>query len=178
MPLRNTTTRFGWLAKTFHWLIALAIAGMIGFGLYFSGLPNGDEKTLLRNLHKSTGMVVLTAMVLRLLWRLANPQPAAPAGTPAWQAIAATLTHWALYVAVFAQLIIGVLVSGQRPIDVFGLVRVPALLERNREQHEFFEELHECGWIVIAVLVGVHVLAAAYHHVVRKDDVLKRMTTG
>jgi cytochrome b561 len=176
MALKNTTETYGVLAKLLHWLIALMLVGMVIAGLTFTGMERGPDRTQISMLHKSMGLLVLLLMTLRLLWKVANPTPADPPGTPGWQSLAARLVHWGLYAAVFFQLTMGLLVAGQRPIPFFGLFEFGPLLAENEEQHELFEELHETGWIIIAALVGVHVLAALYHHFVKKDGVLKRMT--
>ncbi|MDA0706597.1 MAG: cytochrome b/b6 domain-containing protein, partial [Proteobacteria bacterium] len=129
-------------------------------------------------IHKSIGLLLLLLMTVRLLWRFGNDAPADPAGTPGWQSLAARLVHWGLYAAIFFQLSMGILLSGQRPISFFGLFEFGPLLAENEAQHELFEELHAIGWIVIAALVGAHTLAALFHHFVKKDDVLRRMTRG
>ena len=178
MALRNSSETYGTLAKLLHWVVALLLVGMVIAGLTFTEMERGDARTQLALTHKSIGLLVLLLMTVRLLWKLANPTPVDPEGTPAWQKTAASLTHWALYAAVYFQLLAGILVSGQRPIGFFGLFEFGPLLAENEQQHELFEELHETGWIIIAVLTVVHVLAALYHHWVKKDDVLRRMTTG
>lgn len=177
MALRNTTHSYGWLAKLFHWGIALMLIAMVAVGLTFSNMERGPDAAALASLHKSTGLLLLVLMTARLVWKLANPVPVVPAGTPAWQALVARSVHWLLYAAVYFQLTMGVLVAGQRPISFFGLFEIGPLLTENEEQHEFFEELHEIGWIVLVVLLVPHVAAALYHHFWLKDDVLRRMTT-
>ena len=97
---------------------------------------------------------------------------------PGWQKLTEHLTHWGLYAAIYFQIVIGILGEGQRPIAFFGLFEFGPLLERNQARHDFLEEVHASAWIVIAVLAGVHVLAVLYHQFIRKDDVLRRMTTG
>lgn len=178
MALRNTTTSYGWLAKLLHWIIAVLFVGLVYAGLTFNGMERGPDRTELAAMHKSMALLTLVLLTLRLIWKFMNPRLAEPAGTPGWQKTAATLTHWALYAAVYFQLTVGILVSGQRPIGFFGLFEIPPLLEQNEEQHEFFEGLHGWGWKILAGLVALHVLAALYHHFKLKDDVLRRMTTG
>jgi cytochrome b561 len=178
MALRNTSDRFGWLARTLHWLIALLLLGLIIAGLIFSGMERGPDRTELANLHKSVALLTLVLMTIRLIWKFLNPRPEHPPGLPAWQRASASIVHGLLYLAVYFQISVGILVAGQQPIGFFGLFEFGPILVQNREQHEFFEELHEIGWIVLAVLVVIHVLAALYHHIVLKNDVLKRMTAG
>ena len=177
MAIGNTTATYGWLARALHWVIAILIAYLIYLGLV-SGDLEGEAKSAMRATHKSFALLVLALMTVRVVWRLMNPRPEDPPGTPAWQKAAAFWAHWAIYAAVYFQLVVGILVAGQRPISFFGLFEIGPLLTENREQHEFFEELHGVGWIVLAVLVGIHVLAAIYHQFIRKDDVVRRMTTG
>jgi cytochrome b561 len=178
MILKNTTDSYGWLAKLLHWAITLLLIGLVYAGLTFNGMERGPERTELALLHKSMALLTLLLMTGRLLWKFANPTPSDPPGTPGWQASAAKLTHWLLYAAVYSQLTIGILVAGQRPIAFFGLFEIPALLEENDDQHEFFEGLHSWGWKILAALVTLHILAALYHHFKLKDDVLRRMTRG
>jgi cytochrome b561 len=178
MALRNTLESYGWLAKLLHWAITLLLIGLVYAGLTFNGMERGPDRTELAALHKSMALLTLLLMTVRLVWKFMNPRPADPAGTPAWQETAATLTHWLLYAAVYFQLTAGILVSGQRPISFFGLLEIPLFLEENKEQHEFFEGLHAWGWKILAGLVILHVLAALYHHIKLKDDVLRRITTG
>ena len=178
MALKNTVESYGWLTKLLHWVIALLLVGLVYAGLTFNGMERGPDRTELAALHKSMALLMLVLMTIRLVWKFMNPRPTEPAGTPAWQKTAATLTHWLLYAAVYFQLTVGILVSGQRPISFFGLFEISPFLEQNEEQHEFFEGLHAWGWKILAGLVTLHVLAALYHHIKLKDDVLRRMTTG
>jgi cytochrome b561 len=53
--------------------------------------------------HKSVGITVLALAVLRLLWRWANPTPTLPSTLKAYERVLANLTHFGLYVLLFAQ---------------------------------------------------------------------------
>ncbi len=176
MALKNTTEQYGWLAKLLHWAIALLLVGLVYAGLTFTGMERGPERTELAALHKSVALLTLLLMTVRLVWKFVNPALADPEGMPGWQKAASAWTHRLLYAAVYFQLSIGLLVAGQRPISFFGLFEIPPFLAENEELHEQFEGLHEVGWIILAVLVAVHVLAALHHHFILKDDVLRRMT--
>ena len=178
MALRNTTDRYGSVAKLFHWVSAVMLVGLVILGLIVSGMERGPDKQQLEGIHISTGLLLLVLITARLVWKFRDPSPAGPADTPGWQRTAERLTHWGLYAAIYFQMLIGILGEGQRPIAFFNLFEFGPLIERNQAQHELFEEVHASGWIVIAVLAGVHVLAVLYHRFIQKDDVLNRMTTG
>ena len=178
MALRNTTNSYGSPAKVLHWVTALMLVGLVIVGLIVADMVSGPEKQQLEGLHISVGLLLLVLMAVRLIWRFLNPSPAGSIDTPSWQKAAEQLTHWGLYATIFFQILIGVVSEGQRPIAFFGLFEFGPIVARNQARHEFLEQVHAWGWIVIAVLAGIHVLAALYHHLIRKDDVLKRMTTA
>lgn len=180
MALRNTPTEWGALAKALHWLIAVGIFGLIWVGLQQAGLERGPEKTQLRMLHSSTGLAVLSLMMLRMVWRWVNDTPSHGARSAAWQNLAATVVHWGLYIMVFVQLTAGVLLTATAGsgLPFFGLFKIQLGLERDDDAHHFWEEIHEFSWKLIAALLVVHITGALYNHFVLKNDVLRRMTSG
>ena len=180
MGLRNTTDEFGALAKVLHWLVAIGLIALIALGLEQAGMERGPEKSEIRFIHGSIAMGVFLLMTVRLAWRLMNEVPTHAGSTAAWQRISATVVHWGLYIAVFVQLLSGgmVVATGGRALPFFGLFSVPLPVAEDRENHEFWEEIHEFAWRIVAVLVVVHVLAAIYNHFILKNDVLRRMTVG
>lgn len=180
MPLKNTDTEYGNLAKLLHWLVAIGIFALIWLGLQQSDMESGPERQAVRDLHGSIALVVFVLMTIRLVWRWMNPMPVPPDGLPAWQNAAAQLVHRGLYVAVFGQLLAGMLAvaSGGRALAFFGLFSIPLPVAETDYFHELMEEVHETVWGIIAILVAVHIAAALYHHFVAKDDVLRRMTSG
>jgi len=178
MALKNTTNSYGSLAKLLHWVSALMLVGLVIIGLIVADMESGPDKQQLEGIHISVGLLLLVLMAVRLLWKFLDPSPAGLAATPGWQKTVEHLTHWGLYAAIFLQISIGVISEGQRPIAFFGLFEFGPIVARNQDRHEFLEQVHAWGWIVIAVLAGIHVLAALYHHFIQKDDVLRRMTTA
>ena len=55
-------------------------------------------------------------------------------------------------------------------------MELPALLAENEDLAHQLEDLHKLLANIFYFLIGFHVLAALYHHFIRKDDTLKRMT--
>ena len=74
--LRNTRESWGVVAKTLHWSAAVIVFAMLGVGLTMvhGGLGAGAKFEAYR-LHKSTGFLVLAVMLVRGIWRIANPPP-------------------------------------------------------------------------------------------------------
>lgn len=180
MALRNTATNWGWLAKSLHWLIAIGIFWLIWLGLQQAGMERGPEKSALRMTHASWALLVLTLMTIRIVWRLMNETPAHLDGVPRWQRAAASITHWAIYVAVFTQLTAGSMTwaTGGKPLPFFGIFGLPLPIAENEDAHHFWEEIHEFAWKPLAALIVLHFSAALYNHFVQKNDVFRRMTMG
>ncbi len=178
--MNDTTVEYSSAAKWLHWLAAIVIFMMIWLGLQQAGMEKGPEKSELRALHASIGLIALALMTVRIVWRFLDDAPAYPAGMPGWQRAVSTLVHWGLYLAVFVQLISGpmTVATGGSSLPFFGLFAVPLPIAENSDAHHFWEEVHEFAWAIIAALLIVHVLGALYNHFMLKNNVLRRMTIG
>lgn len=192
MTARNTDLRYGSVAMTFHWVIAISVLAnlVVGFGMH--EIPRDHPNVMIAyNIHKSIGLTVLTLSILRLAWRLMNPQPPLPASLNPLLKVAAHVSHFLLYVLMIGTPLTGWIMSssGKRifPVDFFalGLFDLPPiafLANMSLEDRAPFRAFGHDGhmiliWCFIA-LIPIHVGAALYHHFVRKDQVLKRMLPG
>jgi cytochrome b561 len=163
-----------------HWIIALAMIGMVGFGLYlsFGGLPREARGPLL-DIHKAIGVLVLIFGVWRVGLRLVQGFPKPASQMPSWQETASKAAHGALLASVIIMPVSGIVSSvfRGRAVEVFGLFSIPAQLE-NPGLAGLAGQIHEFVGIGLAVLIAIHVLAALKHHFVDKDATLTRMLTG
>ncbi len=173
--------RYHSVAILLHWVMALAIIGMIVIGFVMGDVSPLARKIAVYQFHKSLGLTVLALSIVRLGWRLLHRAPALPAHMPAWEVFGARASHVLLYV-----LMIGLPLSGwyiistssnTMPTQYFGLFTVPLLpvFGDKKGAHELSEELHELLAFGAIALVTLHVLAALKHHFIDRDDVLKRM---
>ena len=180
MGLRNTETEFGSLAKALHWLVAIGIFALIYLGLLQADMERGDAKSQIRFIHASIALAIFVLMTIRIVWRFTNKVPGHPEGTSAWQKLAAAVVHWGLYIFVFVQLVSGgmTVATGGRALPFFGLFSIPLPVAEDHDSHEFWEEIHEFSWKIVAALIVVHLLGAIYNHFIAKNDVLRRMTLG
>ena len=177
MRFRNTEHRYGALAQLFHWSIVALVIVQFALAEIAEELPIGLDKLATLARHKSVGITILGLAVLRLLWRLANPMPAPPSSTPAWQRRAARASHVGLYVLLFVQPLTGWLMSSAKnyPVSWFGLVTLPDLVAPSQSLFETLQDVHEAGATALAALAIVHAAAALKHHFIDRDDVLRRM---
>jgi cytochrome b561 len=180
MKIRNSADAWGAVARGFHWVIAALILAQFVIGSVAEEMKLTPAKLDLFVWHKSIGVTILALAVLRLLWRLANPPPAMPAGTPRWEQRLAALGHWALYALIFVVPISGWLVSdaSRVPFKAYFVLPMPDLIETSRSLQEAAEEVHEVLTMTLLVVVIVHITAALRHHFLLHDDVLRRMLTG
>jgi cytochrome b561 len=172
----KTSDGYDAVAKTFHWVMAAAIIGLWMVGILLDGLPKGPMKSEVIGVHKAIGVIVLVLALGRIAWRVARPAPQLPVHMPKIEQVAAKLGHLALYLLMVAIPLDGILMSQSagREVSVFGLV-LPVMLDKNEVLRNVFKAGHEfAGWLLAAVVVG-HVLAAFRHHVILKDDILRRM---
>jgi cytochrome b561 len=177
MPLRNTQDRFGLVAKTFHWLTLLMLIGSFTLALSMTALPLSPRKLQLYSWHKWMGVTIFLLVILRLAWRLGNSVPRQPASVPLWQRRAAGLSHAALYTILIVMPLTGWIMSSalNLPLVYLGLIYIPSPFGVDRELGEAMRHVHHTLALLLLVLVSIHVLAALYHHFVRRDDVLRRM---
>ena len=180
MALRNTTDEFGSLAKALHWLVAIGIFALIYYGLLQADMERGDAKSQVRFIHASIALTVFFLMTMRMVWRFVNDATGHPEGMAAWQKLSASVVHRGLYIFVFVQLISGGMsvATGGRALPFFGLFSIPLPVAEDHDNHEFWEEIHEFSWKIVAALIVVHLLGAIYNHFIAKNDVERRMTVG
>ena len=95
--LKNTIDKWGVLAKTFHWLIALLIIMAMVLGFMAEEWPMSPEKLSLFVWHKTIGISILILMILRLIWKLVNPKPRHLEGISKSNATLADIGHYFLY---------------------------------------------------------------------------------
>src|SRR5690606_33526113 len=89
----------------------------------------------------------------------------------------ASLTHWALYALMFAIPISGWVFNSASgfPLQWFKQFNLPAIAARSEELAALSRQVHELGFWLLVLLVLAHAGAALFHHVVQRDDTLRRM---
>ena len=178
MQWKNSTTRFGLIAVTLHWLVALTVFCLFGFGLWMTGLDYYDNWYKQGPwLHKSIGISLFFVLVFRLCWRVLTPPPAALPSHKPREIRMAHMAHLLLYLLPFAIMVSGYLIStaDNRPIDVFGLFSIPATITSIPDQEDVAGLIH---LVLASSLVGLallHAAAALKHHFIDKDRTLKRI---
>jgi cytochrome b561 len=168
---------YGATAKGLHWLIAAIILLQFGLALSMASVCAGNETDLLINLHFAFGVLVVPLVLLRLAWRLTHPVPLAMDNVPLWQERLAESTHWLIYVLLLISPFLGWIAANARGFGVsfFGLFALPTLLASDRALGGLLGTIHQWTSYALLGIVGLHVLAALYHHFLLRDETLRRM---
>jgi cytochrome b561 len=185
MPIADKVARpavYSRLARALHWLtVALLMVQVpLGFAMvsYGSQTSFAPPTGLMYDSHKLLGLIVLALIVVRLAYRLIGGAPPPEPSLEPWQRVASGLTHWLLYALLLTVAALGWLATSYYgPMQPLG-VPVPVLVAQDQAVAEVVYGWHKLGAIVLAALIGLHVAAALYHHLVRKDGVLRRMLPG
>ena len=173
----SITPRYSRRARWFHWLAFVAVA-LAYFFINLRGVfPRGSAaaKVPMQG-HILFGLVVLAIVLPRMLHRLRNAPPPAPAIAP-WEAMLSRVTHLALYAFLLAQPLLGLLtVWSGGPLKVpFTSLQVPSPLTPDHALHEQLGGLHENIGTIFYYVIGLHIAGALWHHFFRRDDTLQRM---
>jgi len=179
MVMRNTPTRYGAPARSFHWLTVLLVAGLFGVGLYMTRLEFSEWKIRVYSWHETVGICVFLLTLARLGWRIYSPPPPLPPA-PWVEHLAAHAAHYFLYFGLIVQPILGYLGTNAFgfPVVWFGLVELPVPLPKNDAVGRVLLTAH--AWLAYAMgaVIAIHAGAALHHHFMRRDSILSRMTPG
>ncbi len=162
-----------------HWLMALAILGMLGLGLY---MVQGEHFHLY-HLHKSIGVLLLLAILGRLWYRLRQGWPTPAGNYPRHERLLAKASHWCLLAGILLLPLTGMLYSGAKGygISLFSLPLFPKNLgpEGIEPFHSglaaISNQAHRFVGYALLGIIALHALGALKHHFIDRDDTLRRM---
>ena len=170
--------RYGSLTIGLHWfMLALLAAVYACIELRVLWPKGSDPRELIKTWHFMLGLSVFALVWVRLAARFAGGTPPIEPAPPAWQNLLAKGVHIALYALMIGMPIGGwlILSASGKPIPFFGL-ELPALVAPDKALAEQIKEIHETGGVVGYWLIGLHAAASLFHHYIKRDNTLLRMT--
>lgn len=178
MTIRNTAETYGHVAKILHWLIALAVLGLMVAGTVMEDIPDKALRFQIYGIHKALGVSVLFLMLARFGWKLLNM--GLPHHNPAhkpWEQKLAAAVHWGFYALLVAMPLSGWLMTGAAgsTINWFGFFVVPNIAVPDQALREVYGEIHEITATLIWVALAAHIGGALKHAVIDRDNTLRRM---
>jgi cytochrome b561 len=168
------------IAKAVHWTTLLLIAGVYIAVWASHAVGSGEQSALLVQLHRSMGLTILALTLFRLAWRWNARIPPLPAELPPFQKFAARATEYVLYILLLLQPALGLLNTNARGrrVDFYFLGELPPVIGPDKVLAKQAMAAHEFIAYLLAALVALHAAAALFHHLVRRDNVLKAMLPG
>ncbi len=192
IKLKNTQRGYGLVAIALHWIVAAVF--VLNYALIYIRdwfyEPKDEFARTLISTHTALGVSVLVFVVARVLWRVANIQPDDVPGLRL-EHLAAHSAHILLYAVMIILPLTGYLGTGG-PSQFFFLIEFPSFRDTSLFQTvvagwfgvdwEAFEGVMDFihkqgGTYLVSVLIFAHAAAAFFHHLVRRDDVLRRMVS-
>ncbi|HEC59247.1 hypothetical protein LCGC14_0505260 [marine sediment metagenome] len=165
--------------RLLHWAMAFIIISMLCLGSsMIQSLDTWQMEAV--KLHKSFGIVALILVIVRLFNKLISKSPPLPNDLPKWQKFAAHVTHFSLYALMLAMPISGWLMQSAdgREVSLFNLITLPQLIHADIKMYSLFREIHGYVASLFFLILFMHIGAALYHGLVRRDGVLSSMTSG
>ena len=159
-----------------HWLMLLLFIGVyatVEAHELYEHSATGDQ---LMFWHYQLGYAIFALVWLRLIFRLASSVPPADPGLPPLMHQLARGMHILLYVLMILMPITGWLtLSAEGESSTFLGLTVPMVSGLSHSFGEIIEEVHEIVGIAGYFLIGLHTIAALFHHYVLRDNTMRRI---
>ncbi|MFN4275412.1 MAG: cytochrome b [Ferrovibrio sp.] len=169
------STRYPIALILLHWLIFPLMLSAFILGEVMEDLPRGDIRISEMGWHILAGLAMAALLLPRIAIRLRGVPPL-PAATPVLELWLARLAHLGLYAVMLVLPITGLasILAGKRTVSVLGLFDLPSLTSLPW-LHEAAEAIHEGAAKVFLLLLALHVAAAFWHALIRRDGVFRRI---
>lgn len=178
MRWRNSTEGYGAISQMMHWITVALVILTWFLGQFDDVFPKGAARAGSLFVHNTAGLAVIGILVVRLLWRFADPPPPIEQTVlGAWLDRAARLTHYVLYGLLIAAPVSGIILQFARgdSLPLFGLAEIVSPWTPDRAFARSVKEVHEVTANALVVIAAFHAAAALLHHWVFRDRTLMRM---
>lgn len=166
--------------KWLHWSMAVLVMLMLLATFGFAGVQNIDEHKEMLIGHSSLGTLITLLIILRVRKRFIKRDPTPKQDILRWQQLASRTVQLGLYFFMVFVPLTGYLTASyhELPVMVFGSFDLSqaAQLGYDPEGFDMLRQAHEFGTRMIMLLLVLHIGAAIYHRMIKKDAVLASMT--
>lgn len=160
-----------------HWLILLLITITYSAIELKGFIPKPNPwHDYVKIIHFNTGIWVLIFMLVRVYLKKKHTSPAISPTPPTWQTGLSHLAHSLLYLGFIALPILGIslLFIAGKSWPLLGM-SMPIISTPDKDMAGSIKNIHELIANTGYFVIGIHAIAALYHHYVMKDDTLVRM---
>ena len=192
MGFKNSTIKYGSVAKWMHWLTALCFLVAycsVHYRQNFTELGTPDSRAVMRY-HFMFGISAGFIFFPRFIWRALNIKPR-PEPMPQWQHSFSKASHWLLYFCMLSMPLTGWMGNNGASINYFWVIDIPTFrstkmflwlvegrlgltFEEWEAPIDYFHKYVMGRWLAWMLITG-HIFAALYHHFVKNDNTLKKI---
>jgi superoxide oxidase len=173
----STRGVFDRATRFMHWLTAGLVLSAFVLAFSIDLATSRSAHVAFLQLHRSVGLTVWLLTMFRLAWRHFAKYPDWPGEMSQSMRVAAAASEYALYALLLAQPILGLLQTnahGDR-VNLFFIGQLPALIEKDPLLAHRLLTAHKAVGLTLLALIVLHVSAALFHHLWRRDDTLTAM---
>ncbi len=166
--------RFSRPAILLHWAIFVLVA-LAYLAIEIRGPKGSASRIFWTATHFWAGFSVLILSIVRVAWRSYRSPPAPEADLPILQLLSKA-SHLVLYIFIITQPILGILTInlGGHPVNLPGLGSF-TVIGPDHDLAKTVKDIHETLGNVFYWVIGLHALAALWHHFVKRDNTLRRI---
>jgi len=163
-----------------HWLTAFLLLAVFALVLLHEAFDSRALRAALLQGHRGLGLLVWLLAAARLVVRgrvgLHAPSPASPRASR----LASLAVQALMYALLLGLPLLGWLLTNARgqPVVLPTGWALPSLMARDLDWADTLESVHAAAAWALSALVGLHMVAALWHHHVRRDRVLVAMLPG
>jgi cytochrome b561 len=172
-----TQAHFTLRSRTLHMLGAFLVMLLLAVGLSFE-IIHGPAKLWAVSLHKLIGFMTLWVALWWLLEVIRQPKPDPVKGFSRVLHIVSIVVKTVILLGAIIMPLSGWLsgaAGGHTAIKALGFNLPNPFTVPNKPLAHLLWETHETYATILLYAIGLHIVGALYHHVIRKDTVLHRM---
>jgi cytochrome b561 len=168
---------FDQATRLIHWLTAALMLSAFILAFSIDLATSRSSHTAFLQLHRSVGLAVWGVTLFRLAWRNFAKYPDWPDHMSHRMRVAAVTSEYALYVLLLAQPILGLLQTNAHGdfVNLFFVAQLPALIGKDPLLAHRLLTIHRTVGLSLLALIVLHISAALFHHLWRRDDTLTAM---
>ncbi len=174
-----TRPRYVRTVRQLHWWMALLIVAAYVFVEFHGSFPKGSApRNAMMQGHYWSGIAIFLLVWWRLSSRIRGGTPPIQPPLGRFTATFSRLMHLALYAFFIVMPILGCLTAayeGKQVLIPFTGIALPLPVAADKDFGHQLEEIHETIGTIFYWVIGLHVLAALWHHLIKRDNVLERM---
>jgi cytochrome b561 len=175
----ETLNRYRPGLRRLHWVTVVLLAAVYLLIEQRGLFPRGSGgRTLMMQGHFWTGLAIFVFAAWRVVLRVRHGAPPITPAPPRWQALFSRAMHLSLYLFLVLMPLLGLATAwtdGKALMLPFTGIALPSPLPTDRALGHQLEDIHGTIGDIFYWVIGLHIVAALYHHFWVRDDTLRRM---